>query len=651
MISISTDNLSFRVGADEIIAGVSFSLEDGDHLGIIGVNGSGKSTLLKMIYGEYDHDEGNVYIAKDKTICMLHQDDSFNVITHIDNIPIGDSMIEQMYATFDNLIRLESKISEYENKLSLDLSSHDATWMSNEYARLNAEYISNGGNSYKNKCRSILIKLGFPEEMHSMPIGKLSGGQRTKLALAKLLSKEPDILLLDEPTNHLDLDTMAWLEEHLSNYSKTLIVVSHDRYFLDKVTNKTLDIENGRATLYKCSYTEYTKQKAANRAAQEKKYEIQQKEIARLEAYIAQQRAWNRERNIIAAESREKAIARMEKVEKPKEAPRSIRFQFTNSGESGNDVLEIKNLTMGFGDKVLFQNANFLVKKHDRFFISGKNGCGKSTLIKILLGQLPPKSGKVEVGYNVEIGYYDQENQNLSPEKTVLDELWDTYPNITQTEIRNTLALFNFKGEDILKKVSILSGGERARLTLAKLILSKMNLLILDEPTNHLDIGSREALETALTNFDGTIIAVSHDRYFTKKLANKFFDISPDVCTLINGNYDDYLSFKSKTTNSNTNVASIKNDVVDISANKEQYLNNKQEQANIRKKKSRLSKIEEEIPRLEKRLSEILIELEGDAGRDYVKAAQLEDERISTEDILMNLYEEEETLTAELTNL
>ena len=376
------------------------------------------------------------------------------------------------------------------------------------------------------------------------------------------------------------------------------------------------------------------------RAAQEKKYQLQQKEIARLEAYIAQQRQWNRERNIIAAESREKAIARMEKVERPADVPDSIRFMFNDAGESGNDVLSVRKLEKTFPGKTLFKNLSFEVKKRDHFLILGPNGCGKSTLIKILLGKIPPDAGRIEFGYNVSVGYYDQENQNLDPKKTVLEELWDAYPSLTQTEIRSTLALFLFRGDDIEKAVSVLSGGERARLTLAKLILSKMNVLILDEPTNHLDIQSREALENALAAFDGTIIAVSHDRYFIDKLATRILALTPDGGDDFRGGYNEYLAWKSRTAGGDVQTAEEEKP----STGKEQYLARKQEAARQRQREKRKQTIAVEIETLEKRLVEIQDELFGDAASDYKRAAELDDERISTEDRLMQLYEEEEDL-------
>ena len=658
MISISTNNLAFRVGDREILGNISFSLEEGDRLAIVGVNGSGKSTLLRMIAGETPPDEGEVYIAKNKIVGMLHQDDAFNIVdadghaipedeSRDDSLsPVDRTVFGQMVAVFPDLCRAEVRLAELGSSLAALAESADpdtVTRLSAEYETLTARFIRDGGLYYKSRCRSILTNLGFPEDMWSRSVTTLSGGQRTRLALARLLSREPDILILDEPTNHLDLDTMVWLENHLAAYpkSKTVLLVSHDRLFLDRVTTKTLDVEHGRAKLYRAKYSEYAEMKKKDRAEAEKKYELQQREIARQEAYIEQQRRWGRERNIIAAESREKALARMEKLEKPKALPKSIRFTLTSSGESGNEVAEAKGLTMGFGANILFRNLSFLVKKHDRLFIWGPNGCGKSTLIKLLLGQLEPLAGTIEFGYNVTVGYYDQENQNLDEENTVLDELWDAYPTLTETEIRNTLALFLFRGQDIEKEVRILSGGERARLTFAKLILSKMNLLILDEPTNHLDIESREALENALKAFDGTIIAVSHDRYFTRQLATRFVDLG-DGGRDFRGTYDEYMTWRNAR---GDDLPAVLNATVEQPAPKDEYAERKRAKAERQRIERRKAEIAKEIAKLERRIADIDDLLFGEAATDYIRAAELTDEKTVTEDRLMQLYEEDETLT------
>jgi len=638
MIILSVSALSFRVGTKEILDNISFAVEDGDRVGIVGVNGSGKSTLLGMITGKVEPSDGAVYIAKDKTVGMMEQDDAFNIIT---GTSFDDTVLSQMYAAYPELCRDEARLSELEELLK-NVSGDDLRRCTAEFSEVNVRFIDNGGLHYKSRCRSILSKLGFTEKYLSEKVSSLSGGERARLNLARLLFREPDILILDEPTNHLDTDTMEWLEGILSSYKKTLLVVSHDRYFLDKVTTKTLDVEHHSAKLYGVPYSGYAVQKEADRKAAQKKYDLQQKEIARLEAYIEQQRRWNRERNIIAAESREKAIARMEKVERPKDAPRAIRFGFTKNQESGNDVLSVRGLSMEYPTKKLFTNISFEVKKREHLFIAGANGTGKSTLLKILLEKISATSGVFEFGYNVTIGYYDQENQNLDPSKTVIDELWDAYPDKNQTELRNTLALFMFRGDDAFKSVSVLSGGERARLTLAKLILSKMNLLILDEPTNHLDIQSREALESALEGFDGTIIAVSHDRYFIKKLATRVIELKDGNITNYTGGYDDYAAAREA---SKAQSSEISDEYVPQQmSNKEIYLQRKKEAAEARQLEKRKRDISEEIERLEKELAEVSDELFGSAATDYMRAAELDDRKTYIEDRLMTLYEEEEKI-------
>ena len=496
----------------------------------------------------------------------------------------------------------------------------------------------------------------------------LSGGQKTRLALGIQLSRKPDVLILDEPTNHLDIETLGWLERFLADYDGCVMVVSHDRYFLDRVTNKTLCIQNHRAKLYNGGYTKSMEQRRIDREIQEKHYRDQQKEIARQEAYIAQQRAWNRERNIIAAESRQKMLDKMVRIERPDSAPKPIKLRFTASRPSGNDVLDLRDVSMGFDGRMLFEHLNFLVKKDDRLLVLGQNGCGKSTLIKLIIGKLEPVSGIIEAGYNVEIGYYDQENQNLDPQNTVLDELWNAYPRMTETEIRNTLGQFRFVGEDVYKEVSVLSGGERARLTLAKLILSKMNLLVLDEPTNHLDIDSREALETALEGFDGTIFAVSHDRYFIEKLATRIIEITPGQgATLVDGRsggdftdyrvehkgeaYTEYRAFMENrrvgVTSKPTSMGGYTHETPANdapTASKEAYQQAKATAAEARKKKNRIDKLHKEAERLEAEIEAIDEELNGPAASNYVRAAELDTRKGECEEELMAVYEELEEL-------
>lgn len=626
MTSISLSGIRLEFGTDVILDNISFSLNEGDKLGIVGVNGAGKSTLFKIITGEYTPTDGAVYISKDKTLGMLEQNSGLE----------GDStVIEEMLASFSDLIADEKRLEEL--AAALEKTPSDEALISS-YTSLTDRFKRAGGYEFRSRCKGILKNLGFDERFHDLKISGLSGGQKTRLALARLLITSPDILMLDEPTNHLDIETLAWLEDFLASYKGTLLVISHDRWFLDKVTGKTLEIENHHAELYNGNYTRYVALKAENREIRERQYKNQQKEIARIEAYIEQQRRWNRERNIIAAESRQKALDRMVKIERPEALPDKIRMSFAHSGESGSDVLTVKSLAKSYPNKPLFSDVSFLVKKHDHLFIAGQNGTGKSTLIKIIADKLSADSGSFEYGYNVSIGYYDQENQNLDPDNTVLDELWNCYEGLTQTEIRSALALFLFKGDDIEKKVSVLSGGEKARLTLCKLILSKMNLLILDEPTNHLDINSREVLESALAEFDGTIIAVSHDRYFISKLATRILDIGVKPALDFKGSYEDYKGYRAKLS---TDKKDAEPEIV--TSAKEQYLKSKEQAAEARKKRTRMRKNAEETAELESKLEKLTAMLENEEIQsDYVKVNELYTRQQEIEERLMELYEEAE---------
>ena len=643
MTVISASDLSLSFGTNTIFENISFSLNENDKMGIIGINGSGKTSLLKVILGEYTPDNGEVFIAKGTTVGVLTQNGAFDASD-------DDTPIEVMYAAFPELIAAEKRLAELQKKLTE--SNGDASHIRtlNEYNELNARYVALGGLEYKGRCASILKRMGYDESTLNMPVGNLSGGQRTRLALSRQLCREPDIVLLDEPTHHLDVETLTWLESFLASYKKCVIVISHDRYFLDKVTNKTLIIEHKRARLYNGGYTVSCKKRDEDRITQEKHYKEQQKEIARQEAYIAQQRQFNRERNIIAAESRLKLLAKMDKIERPKEAPKPIHLKFKQQFSSGNDVLQAKALAVGYNGTPIVSGLDFLIKKGERVFIVGPNGCGKSTFIKTLIGNLDPVFGSFAVGYNVDVGYYDQENQNLTESNTVLDELWNAYPEINEVEIRSTLAAFRFFGEDVFKKVSMLSGGERARLTLAKLILSHMNLLILDEPTNHLDIDSKEALEAALSEFDGTIITVSHDRYFMDKLATRIIALKPgeafgkdflDYPTSRAGEgYTEFVEYKAARELALSENGSSTQSAPAQSAGKEDYLRAKKEQSDSRREQKRIERMKKEAEQLEAELEKISEELFGEAATDYVRAAELEKLREEKEIRLLEIYEE-----------
>ncbi len=679
MIILSTTDLTLRFGTTSVLEGVSFSVDERDKLGIIGVNGCGKSSLFKLLTGEYEPTEGEVYLSKGKTLGILTQEGAF---ADGEDGTGEDSALAHMVHAFPGLLRDEAELEAMQHRLdagpeAIGEEAYDR--LTRAYSSLHERFLQNGGLEFRGRCVGILRSLGFDDALAQMPVKYLSGGQKTRLALGIQLSRRPDVLLLDEPTNHLDIETLAWLERFLADYDGCVMVISHDRYFLDRVTNKTLCIQNHRAKLYNGGYTRSMEQRRIDRELQEKHYRDQQKEIARQEAYIAQQRAWNRERNIIAAESRQKLLDKMVKLERPESAPKPVKMRFTASRPSGNDVLDLRDVTMGFGERILFSHLSFLVKRDDRLLVLGPNGCGKSTLIKLIIGALDPLSGIIEAGYNVEVGYYDQENQNLDPEKTVLDELWDAYPRMTETEVRSALGQFRFVGEDVFKTVSVLSGGERARLTLCKLILSRMNLLVLDEPTNHLDIDSREALETALEGFDGTIFAVSHDRYFIEKLATRIVEITPgEGLTLVDGRpgsdftdyrvdrkgeaYTEYRAFVDRRIPSTARptvmsaAQSVAQSVAPASvapaeepaANaKEAYRQAKQSAAEARKRKNRLEKLHRDAERLEAELEAIDTALAGDAATDYIRAAELDTRKTVAEEELLAVYEELEELEGE----
>ena len=641
MLAITVNDLAVSFGARDIFNKISFALEENDKLGIIGTNGCGKSTLFKVILGELDPTQGNVFIAKNKTIGILTQDCAFEI-----SDLVGKTALEQMYAAFPELLRMEEKLTVLEEKMALCKDNAEHIKLSEEYHDLYTKFSNLGGLDYKSRCASILIKMGFEERALSLDVDKLSGGQRTRLALSKQLCREPDLLLLDEPTNHLDIETVQVLENYIKNYKKCVLIISHDRYFLDQVTNKTLAMEFGEAKLYNGNYTQSMKQREIDREIAEKHYINQQKEIARQEAYIAQQRAWNRERNIIAAESRQKLLDKMVKLERPKEAPKPVKIQFRQAIPSGNEVLRVSGLSKAFGEKVLFDNMNFLIKKSERVFIIGKNGSGKSTLLKMLVGESELTSGIIEAGYNVEIAYFDQQNQNLTESNTVLDELWNAYPDKREFEIRSALARFRFNADDCEKTVSMLSGGERARLTLAKLILSPMNLLILDEPTNHLDIMSREALESALDEFGGTILIVSHDRYLVNKLATRIIEIDNEratgesfidypVFTLGNA-FAEFMHHKETHLVAPVTVGAEKAS----SAQKENFMARKKQAADARKEQKRIENLKKEQEKIEAELEQIESDLYGEAATDYKKAAELTAKKEVLEERLMEIYEE-----------
>ncbi|HEX9063441.1 MAG TPA: ABC-F family ATP-binding cassette domain-containing protein [Clostridia bacterium] len=634
MIVLGVNDLSFSFGVNKIIDKASFSINDGEKVGVVGVNGAGKSTLFKLICGQHTPDSGDLFTGKGSSIGFLTQNSGLDSSKNI---------FDELLAPFTHLINMEKRIQDLEKNISMEKDEEKLSSLMKEYSSLTEKYSKDGGYLYISKIKGTLRGLGFSDDTFNTPVGILSGGQKTRLALARLLLEEPEILMLDEPTNHLDINAIEWLEDFLRSYQKTVLLISHDRYFLDVVTNVTIEVENCICKMYKGNYSSYVKQKQQDREIQSRHYEQQQKEIARMEAFIEQQRRWNREKNIKAAESRQKAIDRLDLVEKPKNLPSKINIKFKSGVSSGNDVLFVENLSKEFPGKKLFKDISFYVKKNDRIFVLGPNGCGKSTLIKILAGIYEKTSGNFEYGRNVVISYFDQEQADFVEDKNVLDEVWDSNEKLTQTEVRNALASFLFTGEDVLKPVCSLSGGERGRVALIKMMLSGSNFYIMDEPTNHLDINSREVLENALANFDGTMLVVSHDRYFIKKLASRILEFNSSGVFDFNGDYEGYLEYRNRFKNQDADSISEEK----VSQSKLERQSAKEEQTRIKRLQKRLSETESEISKSESRIAEIDTQMEICAS-DHVKLGELHTERIELSQRLDELYEQWGDIDSEL---
>ena len=639
MIAISSSEVCLAYGTDVILKDVSFSVNDGDRVGVIGVNGAGKTSLFKILAGVSEPDSGAVYIQKGHTVGFLEQNPDLTAL------PSDMTCLEYMYTAFQRLIDLEDAIGRTERALS-DAAARDdrkqIELLTEKLTEQHRAYDHEGGMEFRSRCKGMLLRLGFEEELIGRRIGTLSGGQYTRLALARLLATEPDILMLDEPTNHLDIDALEWLESFISSYKKTVLIISHDRYFLDRTTDKTLHIQYGRAKLFNGGYTACKEQQEEERAALEKRYKEQQKVIARIRANIEFQRRCNREHNFVTIRAKEKQLARMEKVELMPKDPKEIRMSFGVLEESAGDVLEVKDLDFSYGEKPLIRNLSFLIRRYERTMILGPNGCGKSTLMKLINSMLTPNRGKVTLGYNIKIGYYDQENRGLNLSKTVFEEMHDEYPEKKDLELRSTLALFLFGEDDIDKRISTLSGGERARLTLAKLILKKVNLLILDEPTNHLDIGSAEALENALLAFPGTIIAVSHDRYFIDRIATRIIDLRSDMpngCISYeleeyDGAFTEYMRLRAL-----AKEAQAVKTVKEASESKQDYEQKKRENSKRRSEQKRIERAKERTRELEGELERLDEELFGEAASNYVRAAEIDKRKGEIEEELLELYE------------
>ena len=636
MIALSCGEVNLSFGTDVILQDISFSINDGDRLGIIGVNGAGKTSLFKIITGEYTPDSGAVYIQKGHTVGVLEQN------AKLTSLPADMSCIEYMYTAYPTLLALEKEISATEAALAV-ASDDEIMSLTARLNEQNSRFASQGGLEFRSRCRGMLLRLGFDEELISRRISTLSGGQYTRLALARLLATEPDILMLDEPTNHLDIDALAWLESFLSNYKKTVIIISHDRYFLDRTTNKTLWLRYGKARLYNGSYSRCKEQSESEAASLEKKYKEQQKEIARIQANIEFQRRCNREHNFVTIRAKEKQLARMEKIELAPKDEKNIRLRFATEEESAGNVIEAKDVDFSYGEKTLIRNLSFLIRKNERVMFLGANGTGKSTLMKLINSMLTPTGGSIVLGYNIKICYYDQENRGLTDSNTVFGELRAEYPDKTDLELRSTLALFLFDADDIQRSVSTLSGGERARLTLAKLILKKVNLLVMDEPTNHLDIGSCEALENALIAFDGTIVAVSHDRYFINRIATRIIELAPErdngMIDYSLESYDDAFTEYMRIRESRNLMLQGAKKSAAVTDSKTEYEEKKREKARAKAQEKQRERAEKKISELESELEKLEEELFGEAATDYVRAAKIEERKAEIEEELLELYE------------
>lgn len=538
MIILSCKNLNKNYGINVILENVTFSINEGDKIGLIGPNGAGKSTLFKILTNQLDYDSGELFIDKNKKLGYLSQ--------HL-SLDSNNTIYEEMLSVFNEIIDLENKIVDLEMKLNEPYDASKADYhdkIIKDYALYTELYNNRGGYTYKGDISKVLKGLGFTEDDYNKSINILSGGQKTRVALCKLLLNNPDILLLDEPTNHLDLEAIEWLEEYLKGYKGTIIIISHDRYFLDAITNKTMELLNSHTAFYDGNYTKFIEFKKKDYENKLKAYNLQQEELKRQEEIIERYRSFNREKSIKAAESRQKALDKIERLQSPDKDPNGAKIKFKTLITSGNDVLHIENLSKSFGDKHLFSNISFDIKRGEKVALIGENGRGKTTLFKIIMDKIESDDGIKVLGKNVFIGYYDQEQSDLNDDKTIIDEVWDDFPNMTTTEIRTSLAAFLFKGDDVFKPICKLSGGEKCRINLLKLMLSESNLLLLDEPTNHLDIMSREALEDAILEYDGTVLVISHDRYFLNKVINKIYELKEDGAKEYLGNYSYYIEKK-----------------------------------------------------------------------------------------------------------
>ena len=634
MIVLSAQNVAKAFGINVVLKDVSFTLQQGDRIGLVGVNGCGKSTLMRIIAGLDSPDSGEISIVRGTRIGYLAQQDM---------VTSGASVWAELEKVYEPVFEMEKRLRALEAEM--EHAHTDAALfarLSSDYDKLMHRFEEADGYAWKSMVSGVLNGLGFTPAQYEQNVDSLSGGEKTRLCLARLLLQKPDLLLLDEPTNHLDMETLSWLENYLAAYRGSVLVISHDRYFLDHVCTGMVEILMGHAEQYSGNYTRYISQRQERFETRIRAYELQQKEIERQQAIIARYRMFNREKSIRAAESREKALDRMEKLEKPVDE-RAIHFNFEARRRTGEDVLKISDVSKSFGDKHLFSGFSLHVRAGDRIALIGPNGVGKSTLIKLITGDVPSDTGDIRFGSNVDVGYYDQHQSALSPEKTVLDEVWDRFPRMEQSDVRGALGMFLFTGDDVFQPIKTLSGGEKGRVALTALMLRKDNLLLLDEPTNHLDMDSREVLEDALSGFGGTIITVSHDSYFINRVADRVIEMRPDGVTEYMGNYDDYLEKKNRPVEQEVIVGKTKTEL-----DKEKRREKMNKQA-LRQLKVRAQEAEKAIGIKEAEIADLeALMADPDLYADSKRAADVQKAYQQAQSDLSMLYEEWEAAEAAL---
>ncbi|HIG0359540.1 thiamine ABC transporter substrate-binding protein [Clostridium sporogenes] len=634
MVVLSCKNISKAYGVDLILDNLTFNINENDKVGLIGANGAGKSTLFKILTSSLEQDSGDIFIDKSKSLGYLAQ--------HL-SLDSNNTIYEEVLDVFHDLIKMEEKLNKLEKLMNEPYDKNNKDYhdkIIKDYTTYTDLYINRGGYTYKGEIHRVLRGLSFEEEDFNKQINILSGGQKTRVALCKLLLQSPDILLLDEPTNHLDLTAINWLEEYLKAYKGTVLIISHDRYFLDEITSQTFELISGHINCYNGNYSKFIDLRKKEYEVKLKAYNLQQSEIKRQEKIIEKYRSFNREKSIKAAESRQKSLDKIEKIDAPDKLPKPVKINFETQIKSGNDILHIENLSKSYGDITLFTNVEMDIKRGEKIALIGDNGRGKTTLLKIIMDKIKKNSGTKYIGKNVFIGYYDQEQSDLNECNTVLDEVWDEFPEMTTTEVRNSLAAFLFTGDDVFKEISKLSGGEKCKVNLLKLMLSKSNFLLLDEPTNHLDIMSREALEDALLNYDGTVLVISHDRYFLNKVIEKIYELNIDGIKEYLGNYNYYIHKKINPNRFDYEAITSGNSKTKTQIHQERK-KKKEEEKKLKQEKLKIKNLEKEITDLEEEVNLLQEQLcLEEVYSDSAKSEKINKDIINKQKLIENLYSE-----------